>query len=506
MSYSALALEATQVINYAEFGQRICKGASLLANLGLKPGSGLALLSENNPDFLTVYWAAQVSGLFFTPISTQYQSSEIEYLLNDCDASILIVSAIQFEKIAHLDLPQQHIFTLEQWLSALLYIEPDSSIRHEHYCEGADMLYSSGSTGSPKGIRNTQPGAPLGTVSQITHRRLELHDISQTTVYLSTAPLYHSAPLRYNQMVLRSGGTSIIMDKFDAPRSLALIEKYAITHSQWVPTMFIRLLKLPRHIRQAHTLTSHRFAIHAAAPCPKEVKQQMLDWWGPIIYEYYGGTEGNGQTSISPAEWMAHPGSVGRLLTGIIHIQPMQEEETPDTARPEFADLPSGQSGLVYFEGGPEFAYYKNPLKTQASRTVSGWSTLGDIGYLDADGYLYLTDRKSFMIISGGVNIYPVEVENTLLSHPAVTDTAVFGIPNAEFGEEVKAAVQLNDKMLQSTSGQALIDLEAELIAYCKTKIAHLKCPRSIDFHLELPRHQTGKIYKHGLREKYLKT
>jgi len=315
-----------------------------------------------------------------------------------------------------------------------------------------------------------------------------LHRISPETVYLSTAPLYHSAPLRYNAMVHRCGGTSIVMRKFDAEASLQLIERYRVTHSQWVPTMFVRLLRLPPEVRARHDLSSHRLAVHAAAPCPVEIKRQMLDWWGPILYEYYSGTEGNGQTAIAPQEWLAHPGSVGRPVLGEVHILDESGRE-----------LPPGEAGLVYFAGGPRFEYFKDPAKTAAAYNAQGWSTLGDVGYVDAEGYLYLTDRISHMIISGGVNIYPREVEDVLLGHPAVEDVAVFGIPHAEFGEEVKAAVQL----VRGADGSPPTVDAAELIDYCRARLAHLKCPRSIDFHAELPRHQTGKIYKAELKRPY---
>ncbi len=345
------------------------------------------------------------------------------------------------------------------------------------------MLYSSGTTGHPKGVRAAHPGGPLGRVPELFTRRLSLHEIDSTAVYLSTAPLYHSAPLRYNAMMHRCGATSVIMERFEATKSLALIEKHRITHSQWVPTMFVRLLRLPQDDRRIHDLSSHRFAIHAAAPCPVEIKRQMLDWWGPILYEYYSGTEGNGQTAISPAEWLEHPGSVGKPILGKLHITNDAGEE-----------LKCGETGAVYFSGGVEFEYYQDPEKTAAAYNHRGWSTLGDIGYLDDAGYLYLTDRASHMIISGGVNIYPREIEDVLVTHPAVQDVAVFGIPHEEFGEEVKAAVQL-------VEGE---EVAAEtLIAFCRERLAHLKCPRSIDFHTELPRHQTGKLYKEVLKTPY---
>ena len=289
-------------------------------------------------------------------------------------------------------------------------------------------------------------------------------------------------------MVTRLGGTSIIMEKFDAENALRLIEEFAITHSQWVPTMFARFLKLPSSIRESFDLSSLKFAIHAAAPCPVDIKQFMIDWWGPILYEYYSGTELMGSTAITSEEWLRHKGSVGREIHGEIHI-----------LNDEGQELPSHSIGTVYFANGSDFAYYKDPEKTAAAKNDKGWSTLGDMGYVDEEGYLYLCDRKSFMIISGGVNIYPQEIENMLINHEDVADVAVFGVPNNEYGEEVKAVVQLID------NSKATPDTAAQLIDYCRKHISHAKCPRSIDFKSSLPRHPTGKLYKHELRDPYWK-
>jgi long-chain acyl-CoA synthetase len=473
--------ETGQVMSYRELASAAQRGARVFRELGLETGDGIVLLAENCPEFLPIYWAAQLAGLYFTPISVQFQRDEIAGILNDCDAQVLIVSEAQAGKIAQA--PQAHQLSLSDWHS-LTRAASDRLI--DDACEGAEMLYSSGTTGQPKGVRHAAPGAPLGTTSELLRRRLELHQVDESMVYLSTAPLYHSAPLRYNAMAQRVGATSVIMPKFTPGTALELIERHRVTHSQWVPTMFVRLLQLESEQRARWDLSSHRFAIHAAAPCPVEVKRAMLDWWGPILYEYYSGTEGNGQTAIDPQQWLAHPGSVGQSLLGELHMV--------DAAGNE---LPTGQEGLVYFEGGPAFEYYKDPEKTAGSRNPQGWSTLGDNGHLDNDGYLYLTDRSSYMIISGGVNIYPREVEDLLQRHPAVADVAVFGIPDAEFSEEVKAAVELR-------AGLVADDVRArELIDHCRKHLAHLKCPKSIDFHDALPRHATGKLYKRQLRDPY---
>jgi long-chain acyl-CoA synthetase len=276
------------------------------------------------------------------------------------------------------------------------------------------------------------------------------------------------------------------MAHFEAEFALECIEKYQVTHSQWVPTMFVRMLKLPDGVREKYDVSSVQCAIHAAAPCPVPIKEQMIEWWGEVLFEYYAGTEGNGFVQLNSEEWLAHKGSVGRPLNCQIHIC--------DDAGEEVA---AGESGTVFFGGGGAFEYYKDKEKTVESRHPNGWSTLGDVGYVDEDGYLYLTDRKNFMIISGGINIYPQEAENILITHPEVMDVAVFGIPNEEFGEEVKAVVQLKDPTNESGL------LELELMDFCRERLSHIKCPRTVDFTAELPRHPTGKLYKRLLRDKY---
>lgn len=493
-----------QIITYDELNQDSNRIAHWLRAQGLQPGDGIALLMENHPWFFKVIWAAQRSGLYFTPISTRFQTEEVAYILDNCDAKMLFTTAAKWplvQQVLEQGLPQesglQHCLvadTIElpektgQCFISLLQDDiaqmPTTAIDDE--MEGADMFYSSGTTGRPKGVRMPLTKAPLGEVNHIVKIRLQLHRLHSEMVYLSPAPLYHSAPVRYNLMTHRMGGTSIIMDRFDAQWALQLIGQYRVTHAQWVPTMFVRMLKLPKEVRQQYDLASLEMALHAAAPCPQQVKEQMIDWWGPIIHEYYSGTEANGATAISSQEWLQHKGSVGRPITGAIHIL--------DEAGNE---LPQGQTGLVYFEGGLDFQYHKDPEKTAKAKTEQGWSTLGDIGYLDEEGFLYLTDRKDFTIISGGVNIYPQEIENLLVTHPKVADVAVFGVPNEEFGEEVKAVVQPLD---WSEAGESL---ETELIGFCREHLAHLKCPKSVDFDRELPRHPTGKLYKKQLRARY---
>ena len=351
------------------------------------------------------------------------------------------------------------------------------------------MMYSSGTTGRPKGIKYVNERRPIGDPLAGLAGFSSLYGIDDSSVYLSPAPLYHSAPLQFCIAVTRLGGTVVVMERFEPETALAAIQEHRVTVSQWVPTMFVRMLKLDPEVRSRFDVSSLRLAIHAAAPCPIPVKQQMIDWWGPIVFEYYAATEGGGSTMISSEEWLAHPGSVGRAYTAVVHI--LDEEGN---------ELPTGESGVVWFEPGStsmQFEYHKDPEKTRSAHNRDGWSTVGDMGYLDADGYLYLTDRRDFMIISGGVNIYPQEAENVLITHPKVMDAAVFGVPNREMGEEVKAVVQPID------FAAAGPDLERELIEFCRDNLAHYKCPVSVDFEAELPRQPTGKLYKRLLRDRY---
>jgi acyl-CoA synthetase (AMP-forming)/AMP-acid ligase II len=353
---------------------------------------------------------------------------------------------------------------------------------------GIDMLYSSGTTGRPKGVSVEFNPEDITRIQPALRGLIKMFNFTADTVYLSTAPLYHAAPLRFNMMTMFQGGTAIIMEKFDAARALDLIREYRITHSQWVPIMFSRMLALAEAVRRQSDLSSMRFAIHAAAPCPVGVKQAMIEWWGAIVYEYYGSTEAIGISVISPLEWMTHKGSVGRAIVGKARIV---DEQTGE-------ELPIGQTGTLYFSDGPGATYHKDPDKTASLRNANGWNSVGDIGYLDHEGYIYLTDRKAFMIISGGVNIYPQETEHVLTTHPKVADVAVIGVLNQEFGEEVKAVVQLHEYR------DACESLAAELIQYCRERISHIKCPRSVDFMETLPRLDNGKLYKQKLKERYI--
>jgi acyl-CoA synthetase (AMP-forming)/AMP-acid ligase II len=479
-------------MTYRELDDFSNRGAQLFRKLGLNTGDGIAVFMENNIEFLPLCWAAQRSGLYFTCISSRLTAGEVEYIVKDCGAKVFITSQAMGEVALELAsrLPNIRKLALhagmpgyERWEDALSGM-PAKPVPHE--TPGQALLYSSGTTGRPKGVRRALPGGTIGEPQPAAARLTARYGFSPDTKYLSPAPLYHAAPLGYNLAVQTYGGTSIVMEHFDAEDALHQIEKHRATHSQWVPSMFVRMLKLPEDVRRKCDVSSMKCAIHAAAPCPVEIKKRMLEWWGPVIYEYYAGTEPIGGCAITPQEWLARPGSVGRASYGELHIVGEDGNECA-----------TGQSGTIYFANGTPFEYHNDPAKTAQATNDKGWWTLGDIGYVDMDGYLYLTDRKAFMIISGGVNIYPQEAENVLINHPKVADVAVIGVPNEDFGEEVKAVVQPMD---WSDATPALAE---DLIAYCKQHLSAIKCPRSVDFERELPRHPTGKLYKRLIRDRY---
>ena len=483
-----------ETLTYRELEARSNQGAQLFRKLGLKTGDGIAIFMENHLRYLEICWAAQRAGLYYTCISSRLTAGEVEYIVRDCGAKLFIASQ-SLAKIAGEVAPA--LSDLERFMvggtipgyasyeSAAAEM-PTARIADE--TAGADMLYSSGTTGRPKGVRVPLSGLPIDSPSPLMLIVTGLFGMHQNTIYLSPAPLYHAAPLRYCMAVHRIGGTVVVMEHFDAEEALRLIGKYRATASQWVPTMFVRMLKLPDEVRAGYDVSSMKTAIHAAAPCPIDVKRRMIEWWGPVLHEYYAGTEGNGFCYVNSGDWLARPGTVGKSLLGEIHI-----------CDDEGNELPVGEEGVIYFGGGAQFQYHNDEKKTRDSRHPGHpeWSTLGDVGKLDAEGYLYLTDRKAFMIISGGVNIYPQEAENVLISHPDVADVAVIGVPNEEFGEEVKAVVQPID---WDRAGPALAD---DLIAYCRAQLSPIKCPRSVDFERELPRHPTGKLYKRLVRDRY---
>lgn len=486
--------ESGETLTFAQLDDLSNRGAQAFRALGVGLGGSVALLFENRLDFLGLAWAAQRSGVFYTAISTHLTVDEIAYIMTDCGAQIAVLS----DTFAHLmkelqgkcpdirffisgacDDPDLHWQKVQDSM-------PTTQVKDE--AAGADVLYSSGTTGRPKGIVRSFERQPVDTVIPGLMKVLceDMADMDAASVYLSPAPLYHAAPLRFTMMTVMIGGTAIVMEKFDAATMLELIAHHGVTHTQVVPTMFVRLLRLPQEMREQADISTLQVAFHAAAPCPKDIKGQMIEWWGPILIEYYAGSEANGVTVATSEDWLTYPGTVGKSLLGEIAV--LDEDGHK---------LPIGATGAIYFDSGIEFAYRNAPEKTAGAYAWPGCSTLGDVGYVNEEGYLFLTDRASYTIISGGVNIYPQETEDVLASHPQVADVAVFGAPNPEMGEEVKAVVQLEPGIVGNDAKAA------ELIDWCKSRLSHVKAPRSVDFRETLPRTPTGKMVKRRLKDEY---
>ena len=483
-------------ITYAELDRLSTKLAHYLRDAGLGRGDNVAMVSNNDIRMLVIYWAALRSGMYVTAINNHLTAEETNYILGDCAAVALFASPEVADAVSR----SAEVATLTHriaWGGELSGFESYDTIVAQasgapldDQPRGQDMLYSSGTTGLPKGIKVPLPDGQVDeTLDPYTPVFSAIYGFDQNSVYLCPAPLYHAAPLRYCGMVNSLGGTVVLMDRFDAETALQLIDEYRVTHSQWVPTMFIRMLKLPQDVRSKYDVSSMKAAIHAAAPCPPEVKRAMIEWWGPVINEYYASTEGAGATFIDSAGSLAHPGSVGKPLLGIVRI-----------CDDDGVELPTGEIGTVYFERDElPFQYHNDPEKTRQAQHPEhpAWTTSGDVGYVDDDGYLYLTDRKSFMIISGGVNIYPQEAENILIGHPDVYDVGIIGVPDPDLGEVAKACVQLEPGVVGS---QELAD---ELIALVRSRLAHYKAPKTVDFVDSLPRTPTGKLVKRELQKRY---
>jgi long-chain acyl-CoA synthetase len=487
-----------ETITYGELEARSNRLAHLLRAAGLKRLDHYAIFMENHPRYIECCAAGERSGLYYTAINSFLTAGELAYIVNNSLSRVLITSEAKREiALAALrDCPKVEL--------CLVVDGPGAGERVRNFGDataefattpiadeslGAAMLYSSGTTGRPKGVLRPLPEQPPSQMLNLLVALSKLLRFHEGQIYLSPAPLYHAAPLTGVYGTIRLGGTVIVMERFDPQHFLTLVEKHRVTYTQLVPTMFSRMLKLPAETRKAYDLSSLLVALHAAAPCPAPVKQAMIDWWGPILLEYYGATEGLGFTLCDSAEALAHPGTIGKPVFGELHV-------LDDAMR----EVPAGQTGNLWFKTASPFEYFNDPVKTaEANSPDRTMSTVGDIGYVDDEGYVYLTDRAAFMVISGGVNIYPQECENLLATHPKVADAAVFGVPNEEMGEEVKAVVQ---PMPGFTPGA---EIEAELIAFCREHLAHQKCPRSIDFEAELPRLPTGKLYKGPLRERYWK-
>ena len=485
-----------EVVTYRELHERATRIAHLFRSLGLRPGDHVAWCLENHPWFLAIAWGAHYAGLYYTAISSRLTAEEVAYIVDDCGARVFITSAYKADitaAVAAATPKVEHRFLLDgtapdhaPFLEAVAG-QPDDELAGA--VEGMDMLYSSGTTGRPKGVKVPLRDVPLGTPDALYLLVAGLFAADEDTVYLSPAPLYHAAPLRFRLQGQPAGGTVVVMEYFGAEEALRLIGEHRVTFGQFVPTMFVRMLKLPQEVRDRADVASVRVAVHAAAPCPVTVKRQMIEWWGPVLHEYYAGTEGNGFCYANSEDWLAHPGTVGRPIVGPVHIVGDDGEE-----------VTAGEPGTVYFESEARFSYHNDPEKTAESYLREGWSTLGDVGYVDDDGFLYLTDRKAYMIITGGVNVYPQEAENVLTMHPEVVDVAVFGVPNDDFGEEVKAVVQ---PLTMPADEEAAATLAAELVSFCREHLADVKCPRTVDFREELPRHPTGKLYKRLLKDEY---
>ena len=467
--------------------------AQLLRARGLKRGDHFAVLMENNVHYLQVVWGSQRAGTMMVPISTRLTAPEICYILKDAGAKFLLTSTRYAEAIEGIrdecaDLPLLIVDGEgEEDYEAALAAQPAEPIADQ--APGQYMLYSSGTTGRPKGVK---PAPPEDDDILATNPLMGLAVMGAgmpadgSMVYLSPAPLYHAAPIGWCTTAQRLGGTVVVMEKFDPEHALETIEKYKVTDSQWVPTHFVRMLKLDPEVRTRYDLSSHQRALHAAAPCPVPIKREMIEWWGPIINEYYAGSEGVGMTLIKAEDWLTHPGSVGKAIHGTLHVCDAEGEE-----------VPAGQDGLLYFENDLIPTYHNDPEKTREAMHPKGWMTLGDIGHVDEDGFLYLTDRKSHMIISGGVNIYPQEIENLLVTHDKVMDAAVIGAPCPDFGEKVVAVVQPID---MADAGDAL---EAELRDFLAPSLSKIKMPKLFDFRAQLPREANGKLYKRELRDEY---
>lgn len=491
---AVIVADSGEVLTYQQLEHASARLARYLRAQGLRRGDVVALIADNCTRVFEIYWATQRAGLYLTAVNHHLTNSERAYIINDSGARALIIAAVKADDADSLLGRCPQVATRIAFGGRVLgfkdYDEVLGGVSHEPFEDqprGADLLYSSGTTGTPKGIKPALPERQVDEPGDIYVTLFRpMYNFDEDTVYLCPAPLYHAAPLRFSATVQALGGTVVIMRQFDAEAALSAIESFKVTHGQWVPTMFVRLLKLPDEVREGYDVSTLRVAIHAAAPCPVEVKRRMIDWWGPILYEYYASTEANGITFIDSPQWLAKPGSVGKAGLGILRI-----------CSDEGDLLPPGHVGLVYFERAElPFRYHNDEAKTASAQHPEhpNWTTTGDVGYVDGDGYLFLTDRKAFVIISGGVNIYPQEIENCLALHPDVLDVAVIGVPDEDMGQVVKAIVQ------PTYPEQAGPEMKMALIEFVRSQIAPFKAPRTVEFVDSLPRTETGKLQKSGLR------
>jgi acyl-CoA synthetase (AMP-forming)/AMP-acid ligase II len=483
-------------ITYAELEARSNQAAQLFRSLGLHTGDHIAVVMENNPHLPEVIAGAVRSGLYYTPVNSHLTAPEIAYIIADCAARVVLTTKALLDVMTDVvalcpDVRHWYVVDTDDPPAPFSgYRNASESASSQPISDerlGSAMMYSSGTTGRPKGILRPLAGlAPEDSDAAVRMGR-GLMKFRPGMTTLIPAPLYHSAPHAALAACLQLGGTAVVMARFDAHQVLALTERHRVTHVQVVPTMFTRLLALPDVARTEYDLSSLEAVVHSAAPCPIPVKQQMIDWLGPIIYEYYGATESYGFTRCTSQEWLAHKGTVGRAALGEIRI-------LDDAGMP----CAPGEVGTVWFVGGSSFSYVGQAAKKSADTGgPPGGRSVGDVGYLDADGYLYLTDRKDFMIVSGGVNIYPQEVEDALMTFDEIEDAAVIGIPHEDFGEQVKAVVVLKHGCAETP------DLAERVIAHCRERLASFKCPRSVDVVDALPRLETGKLAKHVIRDRY---
>lgn len=483
--------DSAKQISYRQLADRANQIAQLFRAHGLGPGAHVAIMVDNAAAYVESVWAAHISGIILTPVNNRLTTREVTYLINDSGAQAVIASARFADVVEALTPEIEHVSlrflvggTLPGWSSFEQARDAQPSTPIEDGCQGGFMYYSSGTTGRPKGIALPFVRTPLEVDENIVRFLPTLAGLGEGEVVLVPGPLFHSAASNWLLALMHAGATMVLMQRFDPEAVLRLIERYRVTFVQFVPTHMIRLLRLPEDVRRSYDVSSLKAIVHAAAPCPAEVKRAMIDWVGPILSEYYAATEGVGVTWINSVDWLRHPGSVGRSLMGRIHI--LNDDDKA---------LPPGEVGTIYFEGSRRFEYHNDADKTKDSYNSRGFATVGDLGYLDEDGFLYLTDRRANMIISGGVNIYPQEAENEIITMPGVADVAVLGIPHPDMGEQPVAIVQPIEW------ADANDTFAAAVITHCRSRLAGYKCPRLVEFRKELPRTEVGKLLKHVLRD-----
>jgi long-chain acyl-CoA synthetase len=491
-----IMVDQGQSITYGDLVRRSDQVGHLFASLGVRQGDTIAIMIENHVRYPELMWGAKNSGIRYVAVSTHLNGADAAYVIGDCGATLLVSSkacaTLAVEAIAGLtDLPTLLMIdgAVEPFQSyeALLSDQPDAPITGR--MRGPSMLYSSGTTGRPKGVRTDFPEVPPETPPQRLAMLIEQYGFGPGTVFVNPGPYYHAAPGRMMVSIHRTGGTVLGFRAFDPESVIRAIDDFGGTHGFFVPTMFGRMLALPKAIRDDAKTATMQHAIHGAAPCPQHVKRAMIEWWGPVISELYGGTEAFGHSFITSEEWLAHPGSVGRPAKGC----------TLRITGRDGKEVSVGEQGRIMMKNGMNVAYHGDAAKSAALYDETGFASLGDIGYVDAEGYLYLTDRESHMIIVGGVNVYPQEAENILLEHPVIADVAVIGVPDADMGEAIRAIVQLKPEYDASEA------LGLDIVAFCRDRLSLHKCPRAIDFVSELPRNEAGKLVKRVLRERYWK-